>query len=153
MLYVILLFFRGYLDDSSTRFYTACVVEALAFLHGQGVLYRDVKPENVALDENGYAKLVLQLLSRVYFLLSFARREAHCTDIMISASCRLAPGAWRGLRWVRKPGRSVVHWVTWRLKSSWTKATIRVQTSGHWVFLCLNSWLGGKLTFSLECCF
>uniref|UniRef100_A0A665WEA4 cGMP-dependent protein kinase n=1 Tax=Echeneis naucrates TaxID=173247 RepID=A0A665WEA4_ECHNA len=50
---------NGYLDECSTRFYTACVVEALTFLHCRGVVYRDVKPENVVLDEHGYAKLVI----------------------------------------------------------------------------------------------
>ncbi|XP_068994902.1 cGMP-dependent protein kinase 1 [Embiotoca jacksoni] len=49
---------KGYLDECSTRFYTACVVEALTFLHRQDVIYRDVKPENVVLDERGYAKLI-----------------------------------------------------------------------------------------------
>lgn len=52
---------RGYFEECRTRFYTACVVEALTFLHCQGVVYRDVKPENVLLDEHGYAKLVLYL--------------------------------------------------------------------------------------------
>lgn len=54
---------RGNLDECSTRFYAACVVEALDFLHSQGVVYRDVKPENVVLDERGYAKLVNQVPS------------------------------------------------------------------------------------------
>ncbi|XP_045889713.1 cGMP-dependent protein kinase 1 isoform X2 [Micropterus dolomieu] len=49
---------KGYLDECSTRFYTACVVEALTFLHCRGVIYRDVKPENVVLDKHGYAKLI-----------------------------------------------------------------------------------------------
>ncbi|XP_033182046.1 cGMP-dependent protein kinase 1 isoform X2 [Anabas testudineus] len=49
---------KGYLDEGSTRFYTACVLEALTFLHSRDVIYRDVKPENVVLDEHGYAKLI-----------------------------------------------------------------------------------------------
>ncbi|XP_055080080.1 cGMP-dependent protein kinase 1 [Periophthalmus magnuspinnatus] len=49
---------KGTLDDSSTRFYVACVVEGLTFLHCRGVIYRDVKPENVVLDEHGYGKLI-----------------------------------------------------------------------------------------------
>ncbi|KAM9810947.1 cGMP-dependent protein kinase 1 [Neosynchiropus ocellatus] len=48
---------RGFLDERSSRFYAACVAEALAFLHRERVVYRDVKPENVLLDERGYAKL------------------------------------------------------------------------------------------------
>uniref|UniRef100_I3K0W5 Protein kinase cGMP-dependent 1 n=1 Tax=Oreochromis niloticus TaxID=8128 RepID=I3K0W5_ORENI len=55
----------GYLDEWSTRFYTACVVKALSFLHCHGVIYRDLKPEHVLLDEHGYAKLVLQCLKKV----------------------------------------------------------------------------------------
>lgn len=57
--------FRGCLDEGSARFYTACVTEALTFLHSRGVVYRDVKPENVVLDEHGYGKLVLQLVTNL----------------------------------------------------------------------------------------
>ncbi|XP_061673225.1 cGMP-dependent protein kinase 1 isoform X2 [Syngnathoides biaculeatus] len=49
---------KGCLDESSTKFYAACVTQALTFLHARNVVYRDIKPENVVLDERGYAKLV-----------------------------------------------------------------------------------------------
>ena len=45
-------------DDPTARFYTACVIEAFEYLHSKGVIYRDLKPENLLLDVRGYVKLV-----------------------------------------------------------------------------------------------
>ncbi|CAH8636492.1 unnamed protein product [Heterobilharzia americana] len=48
---------RGRFDDVMTRFVVACVLEAFTYLHTQGILYRDLKPENLLLDQKGYIKL------------------------------------------------------------------------------------------------
>ncbi|GMF27484.1 unnamed protein product [Phytophthora fragariaefolia] len=49
---------HGGLHERYVAFYAACVVSALEYLHGRGVLYRDLKLENLVLDADGYAKLI-----------------------------------------------------------------------------------------------
>lgn len=47
----------GKLDEIKALELTAQVADALSMAHGNGLLHRDVKPENILLDRNGYAKL------------------------------------------------------------------------------------------------
>ena len=49
---------RAPLKDSASRFYAAQVVAVFAYLHSQSVVYRDLKPENLLLDDHGYLRLV-----------------------------------------------------------------------------------------------
>ncbi len=50
---------RGNFDDLTTRFCLACVLEAFQYLHNRGIIYRDLKPENLLLTDKGYVKLVI----------------------------------------------------------------------------------------------
>jgi len=49
---------KGPFNDSVARFYVACVVEAFDYLHKRHYCYRDLKPENLMVDNNGYCRLV-----------------------------------------------------------------------------------------------
>lgn len=40
--------------EDRTKFYAAQVALAIGHLHKQHIIYRDIKPENILLDENGY---------------------------------------------------------------------------------------------------
>jgi len=48
----------GVVPPKASRFYAACVIDAFSYLHGKNVVYRDLKPENLLLDANGYLKVI-----------------------------------------------------------------------------------------------
>lgn len=47
----------GRFPISTVRFYIACLTLILEVIHTNDVVYRDLKPENVLLDKNGYVRL------------------------------------------------------------------------------------------------
>jgi len=49
---------KGCFGEDSTRFYSACVLLAFQAMHGVSIAYRDLKPENLVLDNHGYCILV-----------------------------------------------------------------------------------------------
>jgi cGMP-dependent protein kinase len=48
----------GLLKECDARFYIACIFIILEHLHERGIIYRDLKPENMVVDVDGYPKLI-----------------------------------------------------------------------------------------------
>ena len=48
----------GLLDKEQTQFYSASMLLAINHLHKKKIIYRDIKPENVMVNEKGYIKII-----------------------------------------------------------------------------------------------
>lgn len=56
---------RGCFDENAAQFIIGCVLQAFEYLHAKGIIYRDLKPENLMLDERGYVKLVREIFLEI----------------------------------------------------------------------------------------
>lgn len=100
------------------RFYLAELVLAIGHLHEHGIIYRDLKPENVMLDATGHIKLTDFGLSKEYIrleekthtfcgtievLLTTWTVDAHCTSYILVYESGSSPS-----NWTRERSRLVV---------------------------------------------
>lgn len=46
------------LPEDQVKFYSAGILEGLVYMHRRFILYRDLKPENVMIDKDGYTVIV-----------------------------------------------------------------------------------------------
>ena len=67
--YFVLPFIRGgelfqhlrkykYFPEKNVQFYASIIGLSLEYLHKRGIVYRDIKPENILLEKDGYLKLI-----------------------------------------------------------------------------------------------
>ena len=48
----------GFVNTKHAQFITACVVSVFEYIHAKSICYRDLKPENLMIDRDGYIKMV-----------------------------------------------------------------------------------------------
>ena len=48
----------GLLNKEQTNFYIASMLIAINYLHTRKIIYRDIKPENIIVERNGYLKII-----------------------------------------------------------------------------------------------
>jgi RAC serine/threonine-protein kinase len=61
---------EGQFSETKSRFYIAEVVLALGYLHEKGIIYRDLKLENLLLDKDGNIKLASIIIIPTFGLIS-----------------------------------------------------------------------------------
>ena len=53
-------------SEEQVRFFVACIVIGLEYVHNKGIIHRDIKPENLVFEQNGYLRITDFGIARVW---------------------------------------------------------------------------------------
>ena len=89
-----------YLSEEKAKLYTAELVLAIAELHQHDIIYRDLKPDNVVIDEAGHVKLIDFGMSKEGVTLSDQGANTFCGSVKYLAPEMLSKkGHGKSLDW------------------------------------------------------
>ena len=52
--------------EAQARFFAACIITGLEYIHDNSVIHRDIKPENLVIDSKGYVKITDFGIARIW---------------------------------------------------------------------------------------
>ena len=52
--------------EEETKFFVSCIIVGLEYMHHNGIIHWDIKPENLLLDEKGYVHITDLGISRIW---------------------------------------------------------------------------------------
>lgn len=53
-------------DEVTTRFFVACLIAGLEYVHEKQIIHRDIKPENLVIESDGYLRITDFGIARVW---------------------------------------------------------------------------------------
>lgn len=86
-------------EETQVRFIAACIIMALGHLHNKDYIYRDIKPENILLDEKGFAVLTDFGLAKMLTVNDVARTfcgtpEYLAPEVILDKGCNRQADWW-----------------------------------------------------------